>query len=847
MILFDPQKTFGYHAYCFEKQVPSWLLSSIIHVLIVMGGGLGTLSLLIWFGIELGILGHFITQWVGLFITIAILVFLLINWRVFLEWLKAPHPKKSLQDAIQGINQGQENSADWVSFDALKALLETLTYFKRGGKGTFSFRLLRNILRFTSGKFILRRLGINPEALEKHIMRESAAPQISGGKSIEEILLVAFEIALARNKSAVSLGDLLAALAKNDVFFYKYLFSRELDIEDVKNVSYWQESIEKRINEKAAFWTYENLMRAPGLGRGWAAGYTIGLDQFSKEVTGELERKLFEIHVIGHDKEIKEMERILTTSGRHNVLVVGESNTGKETVVYGLAKMIYKGTCLPEIQHKRVLRLDVDALLAGLTTPGEMSERIITVFQEAVRARNVMLVIEKFDNFVGQAHGLGKVDISSIIEPYLASPHLQVIGITDLEGFHHRVERNPLIMKLFERVDIAEPNETESILILEDITPLIEERNGVFITYPAVRDAVHKAMAYLQNLAMPEKAANLLEETAIYVAKQKQEKFLLPEDIDIVLTERTGIPIGKMAEREKETLSHLEEILHKRLINQEEAVKAVASAMRRARTGLVGQKRPVGSFLFLGPTGVGKTETAKALAEAYFGNESSMIRFDMSEYQDSSSINRFLGSVEVNQPGELPKAVRDKPFSLLLLDELEKAYPKILDLFLQVLDEGILTDAFGKKVNFQNTIIIATSNAGANLIRELVKEGKSPKEMEEEILDFVQKQGIFKPEFLNRFDGVIMYRPLSHEHLLAVAELMLAKLVKRLEEKDMALTITPELTERVVELGYKPEFGARAMRRVIQEKIEDAIAKKILSGELNRGDTVTINPGDLSQ
>lgn len=843
MILFNPQKTFIYHAYLFERQIPSWLLSSVIHILIIMGGGLATLSLLIRIGLGMGILGHFINQWIGIFIIIAVLVFLLISWKAFLEWLKTPHPKRPLQDAFQDLNQGKENSADWLTFDAFGVLLEALNRSKKGKGGIFSLELLNCMLKRDSAKFILLRLGVNPKALEKQLAKKVYA---SGGKNIEEIITTAFEIALERNKRIVSLGDILSSLAKNDLFFYQYLFARELDMEDIKNVSYWQESIEARAKAKQSFWTYENLMRAPGIGRGWVAGYTIGLDRFSREITKEFEQERFELHAIGHDEEIQEIERILVTSGRHNVLVVGESGTGKETVIHGLARMIYEGTCLPEIQHKRVLRLDVDALLAGLTTPGEMSERVISVFQEAVKARNIILVIEKFDNFVWEAYGLGKIDISSVIEPYLASPHLQVIGSTDLEGFHKRIERNPLIMKQFERVEIKEPAERESLLILEEIVPLIEQRNGIFITYPALRDVVRKATSYLQDIAMPDRAINLLEETAVYVAKQKKEKLLIPADIDHVLTERTGIPIGKMAEREKEILTHLEDILHQRLINQEEAVRAVASAMRRARTGLVSKKRPVGSFLFLGPTGVGKTETAKALAQAYFGNEETMIRFDMSEYQDSSSINRFLGSAEFNLPGELPKAVRDRPFSLILLDELEKAYPNILDLFLQVLDEGVLTDAFGKKVNFQNTIIIATSNAGANLIRELIQEGRSPTEMEEKILDVIQKQGIFRPEFLNRFDGVIVYRPLSHEHLLAIADLMLQKLAQRLAEKDMELTITPKLKEKIVEVGYKPEFGARAMRRVIQEKIEDAIAKKILSGELQRGGTVTIDPHTIS-
>ncbi len=845
MLLSRPQKTYFALALQFEKHTPSWLFGSFANVLIVVAGGLLAITTLTLLEVSLGPLSFYFSQWAGLLIFLSAVVFVLVSWRVFLEWLKTPHPGLPLADAAPDIKAGKANVATWMSYDAFRMVVAAEGLSQKRPAIPFSTLLFWELLRLPSSQFILMRLGMSPEEMRKGIEERVKSGPLEAGKRYEEILMLACDSAAERKKPFLTVGDLLTSLAKHDAFFYNQLFQRELDSEDVKNISYWQESIEERIRNRERFWRYENLVRAPGIGRDWAAGWTVLVDQFSQDITEEIERTGFDLHLIGRDKELKEMERILAASGRHNVLVVGETGTGKETVVYGLGKLILQGKSLPELKHKRMIRLDVDALLAGLKTPGEMSERLIFVFNEMVRARNVLLVIESFDNFTGGEYGLGKVDITSIIEPYLESKHLQVIGITDLDGYHRAIERNAVLTKAFERVEVEEPDETETILILEDVVPSIEATHGVFVTYPAIRDTVKKAAKYLQDVAMPERAINLLSEVAVYVAKQKKGKVITSQDIDAVLTERTGIPIGKMAEKERDILVNLEEILHKRLINQEEAVRAVASAMRRARTGLASEKRPVGSFLFLGPTGVGKTETAKALARAYFGKEDAMIRFDMSEYQDDSSVNRFLGSPERGDAGDLPKAVRDNPFSLILFDEIDKAYPRILDLFLQILDEGFMTDAFGKRVNFTNTIIISTSNAGANLIKEYVERSVPLEKVREIVLDAIQKEGVFRPEFINRFDGTIVFQPLSHEHLLQISDLMLRDLAERLGEKDIALVITPELKEKVVKLGYQPEFGARPMRRVIQEKIEDQIAKKLLSGTIKRGDTITISPAEI--
>jgi len=335
---------------------------------------------------------------------------------------------------------------------------------------------------------------------------------------------------------------------------------------------------------------------------------------------------------------------------------------------------------------------------------------------------------------------------------------------------------------------------------------------------------------------------NLLEETMVYLA-QTRDKILLPKHVAKIVSEKTQIPVGEIEEKEREILLNLENLIHQRIIDQEEAVKEISTALRRARAGITTGKRPMGSFLFLGPTGVGKTETSKALAEIYFGSEERMIRLDMSEFQTIGDIPRLIGSP--GEKGLLTTQVRENPFSLILLDEIEKAHPNILNLFLQVLDEGHLTDGWGRKVDFKNTIIIATSNAGYQIILEAIKEGVEWSKVKEKLFDYLFEKAIFRPEFVNRFDAVVAFKPLTKEDLLEIAGLMLQKIKKSLAQKDIDFVITPGLKEKIVELGYDPIFGARQMRRVIQDKVENALAQALLSGQLKKGNRVEVDPEEF--
>jgi ATP-dependent Clp protease ATP-binding subunit ClpC len=429
--------------------------------------------------------------------------------------------------------------------------------------------------------------------------------------------------------------------------------------------------------------------------------------------------------------------------------------------------------------------------------------------------------------------------MAGIIVPYLRLPNFQIICITNYEGLHKNVEKNTSVLSLFEKIEVPEISADETLMVLESLVPVLEKKYKVFISFPALRDIIYLTDRYLSSLTFPEKAIKVLDEVVAYVGVSTKEKIVLPKHVEKIITEKTEVPVGEINQKEKEVLLNLEKLIHQRIINQEEAVSDVSAAMRRARSEVTIRKGPIGCFLFLGPTGVGKTETSKALAQFYFGSEKTMIRLDMSEFQDTKDIPRLIGSI--NEMGILVNQVRENPFSLILLDEIEKSHPNILNLFLQVLDEGYLTDGFGKKVDFKNTIIIATSNAGYQIILEAIKQASEWSGVKQKLIDYLFKQRTFRPEFLNRFDAVVVFKPLNKANLLDISELMLAQLKKNLSEKGIDFVANEALKEKIVELGYNPIFGAREMRRVVQDKVENILAQALLSDKIYRGSKVEVD------
>ncbi len=557
-------------------------------------------------------------------------------------------------------------------------------------------------------------------------------------------------------------------------------------------------------------------------------GYTNTLDQFSQMVYPRETIPSRETQNL-----IESLEKILTRQNNNNILLVGEPGVGRHTTLNYLAQALQdpknKG-----LFGKRLLMLDTVAIAGRGQNLDQVKSIFEDILEEAKSAGGIILAIDQIDRIVSSKDG--RTDISQVITNILKDADLPIIGITQTDDFNEFVRPNTSFLKYFEKIEVSEPDASQTLGILIDKVLADLGKTKVAATLSALLEIVQRTDSLIPDQRQPEKSLTLLGDALSAALENKKTKVDI-EIVDQILSAKTKTPIGQIGKSEAKKLGGLEEVLHQRIIGQDQAIDQLARAMRRARSGIESGKRPIGSFLFLGPTGVGKTETAKALAQSYFSNEEKMVRLDMSEFQGTDALDRLIGDAKSKTPGQLASLIRQNPYGLLLVDEFEKANSAVHNLFLQILDEGFLTDAFGKKVSFDNIIIIATSNAGAEYIREQVKGGKPPQSRQ--LVNYILEKGIFSPELVNRFDGVIVYTPLTKEEAVAVTNLMLTALAKKLKEtKNITLEITPELCAKVAEKGYDQEFGARPIRRLIQDKIEDPIAKMIIDGTAKNGSKI---------
>jgi ATP-dependent Clp protease ATP-binding subunit ClpA len=538
------------------------------------------------------------------------------------------------------------------------------------------------------------------------------------------------------------------------------------------------------------------------------------------------------------------MELVLERSTQANALLVSDPGVGKRTLIHSLARHIRENRSRTALYGCRILLLDLGRAIADAVSRGEDGESAVrALFFEATLAGNIILAIENFDQYFEKKND--RPSLGAVFSDMLQYPSFQIIGTMNTSAYQHFVTDHAELLKYFEPITIHEPSEEETYLALIAKFESLERRRVLF-TFAAYRKVVDLSKRYEWQKAFPERAIDLAEEVILYWKEHSLNDYIFAEDVEKFVSMKTGMPVGEIGLDEREKLLELENILARRVFGQTEAVKQVAEAFRRHRSGLSEEKKPVGSFLFLGPTGVGKTETAKALAEVCFDDEERMIRLDMSEYQSEDAVARLIGSRETGETGRLVDLAREYPYSILLLDEIEKAYPRALDLFLQVLDEGFVTDGFGQKVNLRNMVIIATSNAGANLIREAILRGTSLTDLRKQVLDSVITAGIFRPEFLNRFGSIVFFKPLGDDHLKSVIGKRLQKFADRLKkEKGVVLTFDSGVTEKIIELGYEPEFGARSLNRFMEDRIEDVVIKKLLAEEVVSGGTIVIRPEDI--
>ena len=637
---------------------------------------------------------------------------------------------------------------------------------------------------------------------------------------------------------------------------------------------------------------------------------TETLDKFSRDMTALAKKNKFD-PIVGRDKEIERIVQILSRRTKNNPCLVGDPGVGKTAIVEGLAQKIAEGNVPDTLKNKRIVGLDLSAMVAGSKYRGEFEERMKKAMDEVKADGNIILFVDEIHTIIGAGAAEGAIDASNILKPALSRGEIQLIGATTLEEYRKHIEKDAAFERRFQPVKVEEPDEQAAVAMLKALRDKYEMHHKVTISDDAIEAAVKLSARYVSDRFLPDKAIDLIDEAASRLrlktfsapdnvaemeeklaemekekeAAIKTEEFekaaeikraqdalraqwkeakkewennhenqaqvVTREEVAEVVSVWTGVPLQSLQEEESQRLLHLEDTLHQRVIGQSEAVKALAKAIRRGRVGLKDPNRPIGSFLFLGPTGVGKTELSKALAEALFGDEDAMIRIDMSEYMEKHSVSRMVGSppgyVGYEEGGQLSEKVRRNPYSVVLFDEIEKASPDVFNVLLQVLDDGHITDGQGRKVDFKNTVIIMTSNAGARSIVEPKRVGFTSMETEEQSYQNMKKnvmeevRHIFKPEFLNRIDDMIVFHSLTQEDILEIVKLMTRTVSKRIKENmDITVTFTDKALEKIAEEGYDKAFGARPLRRAIQSRIEDAFAEEYLMGSFKAGDKVSV-------
>ena len=688
-------------------------------------------------------------------------------------------------------------------------------------------QVLSAIVNNWQTKFILERYQIDPNTLAATL---SDQPTDSPG-----LWNKAFELAGKVPIREVSAGVIVVAMMLENAEMEKWLRANEMEISDVMGGLMWEESLWQRQLKPINSSTYG------GIGRDWASGYTPILDKYGQNISLSIVDGNRDFSGIHRGHVIEHMLTELTKSNRSNLAMVGEVGVGKTALVYALAEKLITASDVPDsLKYKQIVQIDSGLVTSSVGKDLSLELVFNEIINNAAKAGNIILYFDEAQLFFGK--GGGAVDISGIILPALQSSGISIITSFSLDDWSKLSTVNPSLASMFSKVEVEPSDKDQTIGILQDISIEFESRYESTITFKAIKAAYGLSDRYLRAKAMPARAIDLLGDSMNYPIAGLITDQSVQKATEII----TNTKVSEASQEEKTQLMNLEELIHQRMINQSRAVQVVSDALRRSRAGVRNTNRPVGSFLFLGPTGVGKTELTKSLAAVYFGSEESINRLDMSEYQNKSDVKRLLSPATQQDRGSgFLQKINQNPFSVVLLDEIEKAHPDILNLLLQMLDEGILTDLAGHKVSFKESIIICTSNAGANDIRAQIEAGRQLEEFESEFVDKLINSNIFKPELINRFDEVVLFRPLTKEELLQVANLIIKGVNKELEAKKVSVQLTPQALSYLVDLGYDPRLGARPMRRVVSRLVENLIAKKILTGELVPGSSITLDVNDL--
>lgn len=676
-----------------------------------------------------------------------------------------------------------------------------------------------------SGQFMGARLGLTPSLLNSMASSDPNA--------IRDLWQKADEIRQANGMTQITASVLVVAIVRNFPNFESVIAQIHLGDEDLDKGILWHQHLLGLIDHHSV------RRRTGGIARDWSFGWIPLLDRFGRNISEQIGAHgvVSVVDVPSHTEAIDQLVDTFGSGGRQNAVLVGQSGSGKTTVIHAFAERLLDASArVPEnLRFRQVFILDSATLIAAAPGRGELENLVMQVLGEAYDAKNIIICLEDAQLFFEE--GTGAVDLSNVLQPILDAGNLRIILSMDEQRYLEIGRRNPALINALNRINIAETNEDETMQILQEQLIYTEASRQVTFMYQAVKESYRLALRYVHDLAMPGRAFKLLESAAGF----SESGLVTMNSVQRAIEKTLDVKVSVASDTEdRERLLNMEDLIHQRMVDQVRAVNVVSDALRRARAGVRNENRPIGTFLFLGPTGVGKTELSKALADVYFGGEGKLIRLDLNEFVRPDDVARLIAD-GADDPMSLTAQVMKQPFSVVLLDEIEKAAPEVLTTLLQLLDEGILRDAKNREISFRDAIVIATSNAGADRIREYIERGYQLEQFEQQFVNELISSNQFRPEFLNRFDEIVLFRPFTQAELLKVLELILAGVNKTLAAQKVSVAVDDDAKQLLVQRGYDPRLGARPMRRVVQKAVENTVAKQVLSGEIMPGGTVQIS------
>lgn len=685
--------------------------------------------------------------------------------------------------------------------------------------------------KVNGGLFFGARFGVAPAALRDIVNGSETIPA-------ESVWQNALELRQQLNSPVITAGMLIPAIVKQLPHYDELLARLRISYQDLVEGVRWQIHLDKLREQHA------RPRRTGGIARDWSFGFTPLLTRFGHNVSQQVSRGgMLSVELEAHQEVLDKLIDVFGSGGRQNAVLVGPVGVGKTTIINVMAERLLDGSAnLPSsLKFRQIVMLDAGSLLSAAKGKGDLETLITRIFNEAYAAKNVIICLDNAELFFED--GTGSIDLSNILLPILEAGRLRIILTMNEQRLLQISQRNPNIANALNRINVPPTNEAETMLVMQDQLIITEFHQHVMYTYQSLGEIYRLSQRYIHDIAMPGRALKLMEAAAAYSDNGLVTVNSVAQAIEKTMDIKVGTATGN---DEREKLLNLEELIHRRMVNQKRAVQVVSDALRRARAGVRNENRPIGTFLFLGPTGVGKTELAKALADAYFGGEERIVRLDLNEFVRSEDVVRLIAD-GADDPMSLTAQAMKQPFSVVLLDEIEKAHPNVLTTLLQMLDEGILRDVKNREVSFRDAIIICTSNAGADRIRDYIQQGLDIQKVESQFVDELISSNQFKPEFLNRFDEMVVFTPLSKPDLLQVIDLIIAGVNRTLSPQKITVSVSPDAKELLVERGYDVRLGARPMRRVVQRAIENTVARSMLSGDTQTGGEVAITREQVEQ